>query len=95
MSEFSPKLALKHTELTDILSGYTSLSHVPKIFNHRHPSVAAPDGHAPRSLCGKGIRTLKDMGDWRIQPDGTWTVHIKADHRTLPGLQWQDPTGTS
>ncbi|KAJ7176387.1 hypothetical protein C8R43DRAFT_872951, partial [Mycena crocata] len=74
MSSLTPTLALKRTEILGILSGEVSLSHVLQTFSNHLPAVPCPNGHALRSLRGKGIRTLNDMGQWRIQVDGRWIV---------------------
>ncbi|KAJ7936520.1 hypothetical protein B0H13DRAFT_1541802, partial [Mycena leptocephala] len=40
------------------------------LFGNKHPLIARPDGKSILSLRAKGIRSLKDMGEWRTQPDG-------------------------
>jgi hypothetical protein len=64
MSSMSPKLVLKCTKLSGILSGKVSLSHILHTFQNHTPTVTSPNGHVLRSLRAKGIRQLKHMGQW-------------------------------
>ncbi|KAJ7654273.1 hypothetical protein B0H17DRAFT_1214425 [Mycena rosella] len=84
MSESKPKLWLKRTDLRGILNGDVSLSHVLNTFSNYSPTASCPNGHALKSLRSKGIRRLRDMGDWRLQFNGVWLVDVKAPPPTLP-----------
>ncbi|KAJ7708993.1 hypothetical protein B0H17DRAFT_916723 [Mycena rosella] len=84
MSESKPKLSLKCTDLRGILNGDVSLSHVLNTFSNYSPTASCPNGHALKSLHSKGIRRLRDMGDWRLQFNGVWLVDVKAPPPTLP-----------
>ncbi|KAJ7914586.1 hypothetical protein B0H13DRAFT_1455305, partial [Mycena leptocephala] len=64
MSKLTPKLCLKQTHVDGILSGNVSLSHILQLFGSKHPLIARPDGKSILSLRAKGIRQLKDMGEW-------------------------------
>ncbi|KAF7362208.1 hypothetical protein MVEN_00567000 [Mycena venus] len=78
MATLSSPLSLKRTELDDVSLGSVSLSHALKLFSFHSPDEPAPDGNALRSLRGKGIRLLSDMGEWRVQPPGNWAIQSKS-----------------
>ncbi|KAJ7457756.1 hypothetical protein FB451DRAFT_970478, partial [Mycena latifolia] len=64
MTNGTPKLALKRTESAGILNGDVSLSHLLHTYVKHLPGSQNPNGHALKSLRGKGIRCLRDMGKW-------------------------------
>ena len=87
MSSMAPKLALRQTDISHITSGEVSLSHIFSIHNSLHQQVersSAPDGHALRSLRGKGIRMLKDIGCWNVENqmgDNPEKVYFQTQHQ--------------
>ncbi|KAJ7168160.1 hypothetical protein C8R43DRAFT_833238, partial [Mycena crocata] len=65
MSAMSPPLALRVTDQHHLLLGDVSISHVLNLCSHQHPQIAnGTDGNTLRTLRGKGIRTLADIGGW-------------------------------
>ncbi|KAJ7920023.1 hypothetical protein B0H13DRAFT_2319938 [Mycena leptocephala] len=77
MSKLAPKLCLKRTHVDGILSGDVSLSHILQLFGNKHPLIVQPDGKSILSLRAKRIRSLKDMGEWRTQPDRKLIIIVK------------------
>jgi hypothetical protein len=72
MASTSPTLALKRTDLPDILPGSMSLSHALKTLSHHLPDRLVPAGNALRSLRSKNITRISDVGQWRLHTDGIW-----------------------
>ena len=68
MSSMAPSLALRQTDISHIANSDVALSHVFSAHVSHHPQdhSGIPDGHALRSLCGRGIRTLRDIGHWHV-----------------------------
>jgi hypothetical protein len=94
-------LSLRATDQSNITEGDVSLSHVKNVCNHLD-SQAFTDitGVSLRSLRLKGIRTLKDFGEWTMDLDGrigitnhprvidkTWSTAAKSIwKRLVPAL---------
>ncbi|KAJ7503894.1 hypothetical protein B0H11DRAFT_2352779 [Mycena galericulata] len=71
MSTMKPPLSLRVTDHNDLLRGETSISHIITVCNHHLPDrPGKPDGNTLRTLRGKGIRQLADMGEWRSNSSG-------------------------
>ncbi|KAJ7637991.1 hypothetical protein DFH06DRAFT_1001984, partial [Mycena polygramma] len=65
MAAMLPPLSLRVTDHNDLWCGETSISHALNLCNHHHPNrLDKPDGNTLRTLRGKGIRRLMDVGCW-------------------------------
>ncbi|KAJ7220471.1 hypothetical protein GGX14DRAFT_388905 [Mycena pura] len=79
MGKMTPNLSLRSTERTEILKGDVSLAHCAAVHeNHiETPSGTRKllDGNNLRSLRGKGIRCVSDVGKWTTTNDGSRMFH--------------------
>ncbi|KAJ7143111.1 hypothetical protein C8R43DRAFT_891911 [Mycena crocata] len=77
MGRMTPKLSLRLTERTEILKGEVSLSHCAAVHEYHSPTPKGSrkpfDGNNLRSLRGKGIRLISDVGKWIWATDGSMT----------------------
>ncbi|KAJ7368521.1 hypothetical protein DFH08DRAFT_909377 [Mycena albidolilacea] len=90
MVSSTPALALKQTDLPDILPGTMSLSHTLRTIAQHLPDQLVPASNALRSLRSKNITRILDIGQWHLQLDGKWekrptltTQHETNQHRDL------------
>ncbi|KAJ7813186.1 hypothetical protein B0H13DRAFT_1477577, partial [Mycena leptocephala] len=71
LSGMEPPLSLRVTDHNDLLRGETSISHILALCNHHFPNRPnKTDGNTLRTLRGKGIRSLSDVGDWTTDTAG-------------------------
>ena len=69
---------LKILDLSHILKGDVSLSHLIRSCSHSHPQIsAAINGTSLRSLRLKGVRKLADVGKWMIDASGNIFTHLQ------------------
>ncbi|KAJ7701200.1 hypothetical protein B0H17DRAFT_1128486 [Mycena rosella] len=85
MKELSPRLSLKRTNVTGILSGELSLSHAFKTFSNYTLAITAPNGMAINCLRGKGMNQVSDMGEWRLQINSKCTIIVKPQPTSSMG----------
>ncbi|KAJ7837615.1 hypothetical protein B0H13DRAFT_1733192 [Mycena leptocephala] len=82
MSGMEPPLSLRVTDHNDLLRGETSISHILALCNHHVPNRPnEPDGNTLRTLRGKGIRSLSDVGDWTTDTAGALMFIVNPERR--------------
>ncbi|KAJ7343258.1 hypothetical protein DFH08DRAFT_702295 [Mycena albidolilacea] len=93
MASSTPTLALKRTDLPDILPGTMSLSHALKTIAQHLLDRLVPAGNALWSLRSKNITRILDVGQWHLQMDGKWS--FKTHQRPATGFIFNDKSVTA
>ncbi|KII90283.1 hypothetical protein PLICRDRAFT_159732 [Plicaturopsis crispa FD-325 SS-3] len=81
MSSALPRLALRLTDNSHVLSGNMALSHTLNVAA-KH-GVPIPNGNALRSLRAKGVQSLKDMGNWTLHRGAACEAMIWASDGSM------------
>lgn len=74
MCTLSPKLSLRQTDASYIMSGEVSIAHIANI--SKSHGLETLDGTNINCLARKGITTLQDIGQWRRNGIGKWVFVI-------------------
>ena len=92
MSSTTPKLSLRHTDVSYILDGEVSLIHMMNICKAHNLQVI--DRVAINCLARVGLTLLKHIGRWGKDLCGRW--HFEAHNKPEAGTtQWTDATNRS
>ena len=74
MSTLSPKLNLRRTDVSFILTGEVSIHHIMNIC--KSYGLQFLDGTTVNCLARKGIATLQDLGQWKKNGIGKWIFEV-------------------
>jgi len=87
----SVSLSLRETDQSYVARGDVSLTHAVNICNHKtlteNPTVKI-NGTALRTIQRMNIKSIRDIGKWMFNDDGTITVHA---HKQVFDKSWTQP----
>jgi len=87
----SVSLSLRETDQSYVARGDVSLTHAVNICNHKtlteNPTVKI-NGTTLRTIQQMNIKSIRDIGKWMFNDDGTITVHA---HKQVFDKSWTQP----
>ena len=93
MSTLSPKLSLRRTDVSYIMSGEVSIAHITNISKSR--GIETLDGNNVNCLTRKGITTLQHLGQWKRSGSGRWVFTVTISPDEGGGQKLRRGVGTS